>query len=366
MNGNNRPNINNRNFDTVYRNIWLLGFVLLLIMMVSVGGTTRMTRSGLSITEWQPVSGILPPINESDWVEYFEKYKVTPEFQEVNSHFALSDYKKIFFWEYLHRLLGRVIFFYALIPGLWLWRKKMAEGKLVFALPAMVALQGLVGWLMVKSGLKSLPAVSPFMLALHFFMALATLIVAYYYLSKRRSRLVVQLTKLQKVLLFILGVLLLFQVFYGCLTSGFRAGLYFCSFPKMGDSYLPDIAMSITPVLNNFFINPVMIQWVHRWLGIGVLIIVYLSAIVFIAQSGRQFFRAFIHLISIVTIQVLSGILLILWVVPIPLAIFHQFFATLVVLGFCNIIFRIKAPIHCNGGGRNTEVEAALDFKLSV
>ena len=312
--------------------------------MISVGGTTRLTRSGLSITEWQPIKGTLPPLSESEWKEHFEKYKATPEYQKVNSHFELADYKKIFFWEYMHRLLGRLIFFFALIPGVWLWRKKQAEGRLVLALPLLVATQGLIGWLMVKSGLNHAPMVSPFMLATHYFMAVATLIVAYYYLSKRRPRLLIELTSPQRSLLLLLGLAITIQVFYGCLTSGFRAGLYFNTFPKMGDSYLPDSALTFTPFLNNFFTNPVMIQWVHRWLGLSTLLLIYGSAAAFIYQGGRQFIRVFMHLISVATIQVAAGILLILWSVPIPLAVFHQFFAVLVILGFCNLVFRIQKP----------------------
>lgn len=157
------------------KTFWLSGFLILVFMMIAVGGITRLTRSGLSIVEWRPVTGLLPPLTEDQWKIQFELYQKSPEFQIVNSHFSLKEYKSIFFWEYLHRLLGRLIFFFSLMPGAWLWRKKQIHGKTVIQLTLLVAVQGLVGWLMVKTGLNTRPSVSPFMLALHFFFALGLL-----------------------------------------------------------------------------------------------------------------------------------------------------------------------------------------------
>lgn len=114
--------------------LWLLGFIVLILAMISVGGVTRLTRSGLSIVEWMPVSGIIPPLSESDWQNQFELYQRSPEFQQINSHFELSDYKKIFMREYIHRLLGRLIFLYVLVSDFILWRQKKVEGRIVTTL----------------------------------------------------------------------------------------------------------------------------------------------------------------------------------------------------------------------------------------
>ncbi len=164
----------------------------------------------------------------------------------------------------------------------------------------------------------------------------------YYFLSKRRPRLTANLTSIQKFLIATLGLFITMQIFYGCLTSGFRAGLYFNTFPMMGNAFFPSGALSAPSFANNVFTNPIMIQWIHRWLGVSTLLLIYISAFVFIKKSGPQFIRAFVHLISIATLQVIVGILLLLWVVPVPLAVFHQFMATLIVMGYCNIVFRLE------------------------
>lgn len=323
------------------KTIWLLGFIALVLLMISVGGLTRLTRSGLSIVEWKPIVGIIPPLNEQDWEEQFDLYKKSPEYTHVNSHFELKDYKKIFLLEYLHRLLGRIIFLYIVIPGLILWRKRIVSGKLVLLLSSMVAVQGLVGWLMVKTGLNLKPHVSPYMLSLHFFLALSTLLIAYYHLSKVRARLPTQNTLLMKNSLIALGVLIVIQIFYGCLTSGLKAGLYFNTYPLMGNEFFPSTALSLDPFLINFFENPVMVQWTHRWIGALTAIVLLFTAWLHIKYS-RAFTKPFVHLISITLLQVVLGIFTLLWSVPIHLAATHQFFATLIFLGYFNIFFRIE------------------------
>lgn len=323
------------------KTIWLLGFIALVLLMISIGGLTRLTRSGLSIVEWKPIIGIIPPINEQDWQEQFDLYKKSPEYTHVNSHFELKDYKKIFLLEYLHRLLGRIIFLYIVIPGLILWRKKIVPGKLVLLLSSMVAVQGLVGWLMVKTGLNLKPHVSPYMLSLHFFLALLTLLVAYYHLSKVRSRLPVPTTPLMKNSLVALGVLIVIQIFYGCLTSGLKAGLYFNTYPLMDGEFFPQTALSLNPFFINFFENPVMVQWTHRWIGALTLVVLVFTSWLYMKHS-RSFMKPFVHLISITLVQVVLGILTLIMSVPIHLAATHQFFAALIFLGYFNIFFRIE------------------------
>lgn len=322
---------------------WLLGFVALVLVMISVGGVTRLTRSGLSIVEWKPVAGIIPPLNEAGWQSQFELYQKTPEFLQRNAHFELSDYKQIFMWEYLHRVLGRLIFFYVLIPGLILWRRKETSGKLVSLLSLLVAGQGLVGWLMVKSGLNVEPHVSPYMLALHFFCALAVLATASYYLSKTRPVLAVEMSRLKWSLLNGLGFLLLIQVFYGCLTSGMKAGKLFNTYPLMGGEFLPPGGLNLSPVWINIFENPVTVQWIHRWVGALTLICLVGGAWTFTKWRRSRAMGPWIYLIGMTMVQIILGILNLLWMVPVPLAVIHQFIAALIVLGFLNIRFRLKA-----------------------
>lgn len=327
------------------KSIWLLGFIALVLLMISVGGVTRLTRSGLSIVEWKPVVGIIPPLTEADWQSQFELYQQSPEFQQMNSHFELDDYKQIFIWEYLHRLLGRLIFLYVLIPGLILWRQKVIKGNLVVLLSLLVAGQGLVGWLMVKSGLNLKPHVSPYMLALHFFLALVVLGTAYYYLSKMRPALWVEMSKTKWRLLNSLGILFAIQIFFGCLTSGMKAGHIFNTYPLMGGQLFPPGGLNLDPTWINIFENPVTVQWIHRWVGILTLICLLVTVNVFTHWKRSPLFGPWIHLLGLVTVQIILGILNLIWMVPISLAALHQFIAALIVLGYLNIRFRLNASV---------------------
>lgn len=321
--------------------IWIMGFMFLVLLMISVGGITRLTRSGLSIVEWRPIVGTLPPLSEKAWEKEFQLYQATPEYEHVNSHFSLQDYKRIYFWEYVHRNLGRFIFLYILIPGLLLWRRKKVEGSMVLILAGLVATQGLVGWLMVKSGLSEKPHVSPYLLTLHFSFALFVLVYAYREISLIRKPLAA-LSRGQMSLLRGFGGVLFLQVIFGCLTSGLKAGHYSNAFPLMGGRFFPQQAFVMEPSWLNFFENPILVQWVHRWLGISTLLLLLVTSFQLLRHAGRTFIRPLIHLISIMTIQIVIGILNLRWAVPVPLAVAHQFFASLIVLGYFNLYFRTR------------------------
>jgi cytochrome c oxidase assembly protein subunit 15 len=327
------------------KQLWLLGFCFLVLLMVSVGGITRLTRSGLSIVEWKPVSGIIPPITESDWQQQFELYKQTPEYTHVNSNFELSDYKAIFMWEYLHRVLGRLIFLFVVIPGIYLWRKKIVTGKLVVSLAGLVALQGLIGWLMVKTGLNIKPHVSPFMLALHFFTALSVLLVALFHYTKTRPSFEVKIDETQRGLFFIFGLSLCAQIFYGCLTSGLKAGVGYNTYPLMNGQFFPEGGMFFSPVIVNFFENPATVQWTHRWLGMTVLALLLICAFSMMKSNAwSRVKNSFYVIVAVALIQVTLGVLNILYVVPVPLAALHQFVAALLVICYFRILFLLPQP----------------------
>ena len=322
------------------KQLWLLGFCLLVLLMISVGGITRLTRSGLSIVEWKPVSGIIPPITETDWQQQFDLYKQTPEFSNVNSHFELSDYKSIFMWEYLHRVLGRLIFLFVVIPGIILWRKKIVSGRLVLLLAGLVAFQGLIGWLMVKTGLNIKPHVSPFMLALHFFTALSVLLVAYYNYSKTLNPIVAPVSHNQKSWLAVFGIGLSLQVFYGCLTSGLKAGFGYNTYPLMNGDFFPEGGLFFSPAVVNFFENPATVQWTHRWLGITVLSLLIFCVFQFQQAEVWPAVKKYFYLIlAVIVTQVVLGILNIIYVVPVPLAALHQFVAAVLVISYFRLVF---------------------------
>lgn len=320
----------------------LISLILLLMMMISVGGITRLTRSGLSIVEWRPISGTLPPLTEESWQAQFELYKKSPEFQKINSHFELDDYKKIFWWEYLHRLLGRFIFLFATLTVIVLYRRKQISKSFAIGLPLLIAFQGLVGWLMVRSGLNQRPSVSHYMLSVHFFLALVTAILVYFQLAQMKSPLKVLLSSTSKKIIFAFGILLGTQVLYGCFVSGLKAGLYYPTFPLMGGNFLPPEMFSFSPMLMNLLDNPVTVQWIHRWLGILVFLYVIFMSTHLLKNYGRLFLRPLLHLLSVISVQVVLGIMNLIYQVPIFLAVAHQVVAVLVVLGYFNIVFRLQ------------------------
>lgn len=310
--------------------------------MISVGGITRLTRSGLSIVEWKPISGIIPPITEQDWQAQFELYQKSPEYQHINSHFELSDYKRIFIWEYLHRVLGRLIFLFVVIPGFILWRKKIVSGRLVLGLSSLIALQGLIGWLMVKSGLNTKPMVSPYMLALHFFSALIVLLVGFYHYLKTKTLLLKSISKINFQLLRATGILLAIQIFYGCLVSGFKAGYGYNTYPLMNGQFFPAEGYFFQPFILNFFENTATIQWTHRWFGILVFLQI-IGMIYFISksESWAALKKPLLVFLGITVVQIILGILNIIYVVPVSLAATHQLVAALLVLSYFSIIFRL-------------------------
>lgn len=322
---------------------WLLTSVVLVMLMIGVGGTTRLTRSGLSITEWKPVTGIVPPLTAADWEKEFVLYKASPEFQQVNSHFEIEDYKRIFWWEYIHRVLGRVIFFVAAGGAFVFWRKRAISGRFALGLPALIMFQGLMGWIMVKSGLNHRPAVSHYLLAVHFFLALTTLIVLYRQIVVQfKKPLGVVLQPRHGLLLLALGGLFLTQVLYGCFTSGLKAGLYYNTYPLMGGKFVPETAFDYAPWLANFVENPVLVQWVHRWLGTLTLVMTLWAGHFFVRRVSPLLLRPFLHLAGVVLAQFLLGVATLVFMVPVSTAVAHQMMAVLVVLGYFNLVFRVE------------------------
>ena len=326
--------------STKLKKYWLLAFCILVLLMISVGGITRLTRSGLSIVEWKPVSGIIPPITETDWQTQFELYKQSPEYLKINSHFELSDYKRIFFWEYVHRVLGRIIFLFVLLPGVYFWRKGQESAKFVFGLAAFIAFQGLIGWLMVKTGLNTKPHVSPFMLALHFFLALGALHIAAYRYFKLLPAYSASLSGPEKTWFKTLGVFLMLQVFWGCLVGGLKAGIGFNDYPLMNGNFFPEGGFALSPLFLNFLENPGTVQFIHRWLGILVLAVLAFAYLkIKKSELGRTYTPALTVLLGLTSLQVLLGILTIIFVVPVSLASAHQLVAAVLVLTYFRVWF---------------------------
>jgi len=261
---------------------WLLLGALLIAAMVSVGGITRLTGSGLSITEWRPVTGAVPPLSQAAWEAEFAKYKTSPQFLKTNPDFQLDDFKRIYFWEYLHRLLGRFIGLFFVAPLVFFWRKKWVEkwlGKRVLLLVVLGGFQGLLGWLMVKSGLVNVPAVSHERLAAHLLTALVTFALTLWTaleLNAGRTDATPRpgaWTTLAKTALGLVAVVFL-QVGFGAFVAGLRAGFVYTTWPTMSGEWMPEAVGATSPFWRDVLENPVTVQFIHRWLGFAVTLLV--------------------------------------------------------------------------------------------
>ena len=302
---------------------WLLLCAAMVFAIVLVGGVTRLTRSGLSIVEWQPLIGVLPPLTEAHWAELFAKYRETPEFRLVNFAMDLEGFKRIFWWEYVHRLLARAIGLVFLLPLIWFQLKKKLEPGLAWKLWgifALGALQGLMGWLMVASGLIDDPKVNPVRLTLHLGLALAIfsaeLWIALGLLWPRAGR----APRLAAALPFAVFVMAL----SGGMVAGLRAGAAYNTFPLMNGHWVPPEILMLEPWWRNFLFNMATVQFVHRglfWL---------LAVLVPIAWWQRRTHWAAHALLGAFVLQATLGIATLLAGVPVALGAAHQGGAVLV------------------------------------
>jgi cytochrome c oxidase assembly protein subunit 15 len=313
---------------------WLLACCALVAIMVLVGGVTRLTHSGLSIVEWQPLVGTLPPLSESDWQVLFDKYKQTPEYKLVNFGMSLAAFKGIFWWEYFHRLLGRAIGLVFFVPLAWFWIRGRLDRALAWKLLGVFVLgglQGAMGWYMVASGLVDDPRVSHFRLTAHLGLAFlifgAMLWIALDLLFPRRA---VPAEAPSRLAAWIAGLVFL-QVLAGGLVAGIRAGKAYNTFPLMNGHLIPPEVLMIEPWWKNFFYNMATVQLDHRilaWLLLALVGWLWLRATRSI-PGGRA--RSAAHLLACALVaQFALGVWTLLEQVPVALGAAHQFVAVLV------------------------------------
>jgi len=307
---------------------WLLLLCALVFLMVVLGGVTRLTGSGLSITDWRPVTGILPPISDQAWEETFARYRQTPEFREVNPAMDLGAFKGIFWLEYLHRLLGRVIGMVFLVPFAWfLWRGRIRRDAwpkytLMFVLGG---LQGVLGWYMVKSGLTDNPRVSQYRLVAHLVAAIAIygymLWLALTLLHPRQAASPHPWFGRTAAL----GALVLVTVVSGGFVAGLDAGLMYNTFPMMGDYWIPPDYGALEPAWRNLFENMAAVQFNHRVLAVTTFCVIVAYWWFARRQSLPRRLRAgTTALLHTAVLQVALGVSTLVFMVPIPLAALHQ------------------------------------------
>jgi cytochrome c oxidase assembly protein subunit 15 len=311
--------------------LWLLAVCGLIFAMVVVGGITRLTESGLSIVRWEPLSGAIPPIGDAAWADEFAAYKHSPQYQLINSGMSLTDFKNIYFWEYAHRLLGRIIGLAFAVPLAWFaWKRAIPGGygwKLGGIL-ALGALQGGIGWWMVASGLVDRPDVSHIRLAVHLLTALAIFAVTLWValdLLRLAENLDSRPARMPTAAIWMLSLLFL-QYLFGAYVAGLDAGYAYSSWPKMGGEWFPSDAPMLEPFLRNFADNPIMVQFVHRWLAFAVAAAALVLARAAWIKDHRQAAAA---LAGAVTLQILLGISTLLSGVELWIAASHQATAVL-------------------------------------
>ncbi len=333
---------------------WLITGLVMLIGQVILGGITRLTGSGLSITSWDIITGVIPPLNKQEWFDAFELYKQTPQFHKINDTFTLKDFKFIFFWEYFHRLWVRILGFIFLIPFVFFTIKKIINWYLIKRLMLVVFLTALTasaGWIMVQSGLIDRPWVNAYKLTLHFILAILTIAamvktIADVYQLENKSN------KNKNKFVAILLVITFFQLIFAGLMSGMKAGLYFPSWPSMNGKLIPKVLLiknnwNLHNLTNydSFEFAPALVQFVHRLLAY---IILALVVFYYFKKRNTLYTKAIkwlttIYLLAI--IQVILGILTLVKIktgIPLFLGILHQLTGVLFFISLLFLYFSLR------------------------
>jgi len=331
---------------------WLFICCALIFMMIVVGGITRLTHSGLSIVEWQPILGAIPPLSEADWTTVFQKYQATPEFIKVNHEMGLAEFKRIFWWEYGHRLLGRAIGVVFLLPMLyfvlrgWIGRALLPRFCGLFALGA---LQGGMGWYMVKSGLVDDPHVSQYRLAAHLGIAFAIYGFMFWtaldLLTAPRSGFEAQPRRDLGRSAAMLTGLVFVMVLSGAIVAGIHAGLFYNTFPLMNGHVVPPEILALEPWYLNLFNNMATVQFDHRAIAWALaLLIPWFAVRVLRARDVEPRARlGAVILLAALVLQISLGITTLLLVVPVPVAAAHQAGAVVLFSAALNLAHALRA-----------------------
>ena len=342
--------------------------VIMLLIQVILGGITRLTGSGLSITEWNVVTGALPPLNHAQWMEAFDKYRQTPQFRLINADFTLSDYKFIFFWEWFHRLWARLVAVVFVVGLAWLlWKKKMRPEMIrpLVILFLLGALQGAVGWIMVASGLTGDAIyVRPTRLALHFFFALGLIVYAFWFalqlLVPERS--IVRMPAAGKgsglrSLTMVILVVVFFQLLYGALMAGNKAAAVAPTWPTINGDWLPAGLFSQRPVLQDIIGNTITVHFIHR--GIAYLLLFLVAVWTLVAYGLPRVPASFRKVrwlpLFLIVVQIILGVTSLLtspgiipnrWVAFDWLAQLHQITGLLFLLTIVGMLYLVRPVRH--------------------
>jgi len=322
-----------------YISFWLASMFWIISIMIIVGGLTRLTDSGLSITEWQLFSGFLPPLSDSDWNNYFNLYKKTPEYTQQNYLMTIQEFKVIFWWEWFHRFLGRLIGILFLIPLIFFTFKESFKNLFnLYVIFILICFQGFIGWYMVSSGLVNRVDVSHFRLSIHLLIAffIISLILWNYFNLKFKKNFTYNLNF---SIPFVFLLLIFFQITIGAFVSGMDAGQIYNSWPFMGSSYFPDDNKIINIFKLSAFSNPSLVQFMHRNLAYLILIF-YLIILIKIYKKKLVNLYFAINLVGLILfVQIFLGIFTLLYGAQIVLASMHQISSIFLVSSSVYLLF---------------------------
>ncbi len=360
--------------------VWLCAMCFFIVLMIFIGGFTRLTEAGLSITEWNPVSGILPPLNENSWNIEFGKYKNSPEYQNINFGMSLDEFKSIYLIEFIHRIAGRITGLLYIIPLFIFFLKgyiKPNEVRIYFVGLLLFLSQGVMGWYMVKSGLVLDPHVSHYRLAAHLFLAVLLYTLFFWQFMKhsttkgtcvvtpvlRSSRTLSRLRSYpsicslvasfarslvlfpsavsEKALCRLAIIVLLVQIVLGAFVAGLDAGLIYNQFPLMGAGFIPD-ELKISTLSWTSFSDPVFVQFAHRMIAYLLSIIIVIFCIKGWKIGNKKFSLVLGYIFMALVIQVLAGIVTLVYNVPIEFALLHQFGAVVLLSCLVRAYFLLK------------------------
>jgi cytochrome c oxidase assembly protein subunit 15 len=320
--------------------IWLYSMFILVFLIIAVGGLTRLTDSGLSITEWELFKGILPPLTDAKWLFYFDEYKKIPEYIEINYNMTLSEFKVIYYWEYGHRILARLIGLFSIIPMIYLFFKFKKERKNIFKYSVifiLICVQGFVGWFMVSSGLIENTDVSHYRLALHLSLALTILLIIFWFIME-----IIKISPFKKKFnnsfLNLFFILIILQIVLGALLAGMDGGLIYNSWPDMNGNFLPNDINNIDLFLYSSLDNPSVVQFYHRF--IAYLLFISLLFLNYYTYRTKIDFKPVLILNTAIFVQIVLGIVTLITGVKITYASLHQLGSVFVLTSFLYIKYK--------------------------
>ena len=334
----NEKKINNLFFN------WLVASLILVLFIIVIGGLTRLTNSGLSITEWELIKGVLPPLNKDEWEIYFESYKMIPQYKLINSNMSLAEFKIIFYWEYFHRIIARILGIFFLIPLIYFFFSKKIKSEymnICYLILSLIILQGVIGWYMVQSGLVNDVTVSHYRLSIHLTTAVIIISSIFWLLRNIKSNSNKKFFKISNKNTFfqVLIFLIFIQIIMGAFVSGLDAGQIYQTWPKMGYKFFPDDV-----ILNNFidlfnFNNHSLVQFYHRSLAYIIIIYTFLLAAYIFKNNLSDLYRPLKIVFFLIFIQITLGIYTLVSGLNIYIASAHQISSILLVFSALNLYY---------------------------